>query len=425
MKGKRRGLEIFKSFLILLLSVTAVFLLLHTPLVEDSGVLELLTPDPTIGGESTEVTLTAAARPSRIAVSSGGERYGVQYDQNETDELFARFGTLLGEALISSDAPREISERIWRRYLQTEGIYFDFSGEIPLSALSGWLQPEGTCELSATARRVLLTAGAGDSVLLCYQDLENNDFYACETDLNWSLHLEPAIGTVTGNDALFAYEQESWSELLEPYTLITEEYIRRIYGASTPLSPNGDLSGLLDALEYTGRNHASVSGGELYLDGNDRLHVLNGGQVIYTAAQAGKYPVATAGEKMTVAEAIEAARRLAERTVGAQCGEAQIYLMSAHQWEDGYQIRFGYRLDGSTVWLYDEGWAAEFYVRKDGIAEFALNFRTYVSTGEEAMLLSMDWAAGMVPSLTEERCELSLQYRDQGESRIEPVWVAK
>lgn len=425
MKGKRRILEVFKSLLIVLLSLSAIYLLLHTPLVEDSGVLELFATDPAEYAQSDKVTLTTAARPSRIAVNRDGARYGVQYNQSEADELFAQFGPLLGEALISSGAPAEMSEDSWQDYLRGKGIYFDFVGEIPLSALSSWLQPEGMSTLTAAARRILLANGEGDAVLLCYQDMEHNQFYVCETGLNWSLHMAPAIDSINGNGAMFAFEQESWSDLLEPYTLITEESEHPIYSVTTPLLPGGNHAALLEALDYTGRNHASVSGGELYLDGNDRLHILSGGQVIYTASQSEKYPVATARGMVTVAEAIEAARRLAEGTVGAQCGEAQLYLISADPIEDGYRILFGYRLDGSSVWLYDEGWAAEFYVRNGYITDFTLYFRTYTSTGENALLLSIDWAAAVVPSLSDEYCELNLQYRDQGEDRVEPIWVAK
>lgn len=425
MKRKRRVIELLKSLLILLLSASAILLLIQTPLIQDSGVLDLLPTDTASGGEQTEVTLTAAARPSRMAVCSGAARYGVQYDQDETDELFIRFGPLLGEALISCAEPETITERQWRGYLQGDGIYFDFTGEIPLSALGGWLQSDGVCDLSGTARRVLLAHGRGESVLLCYQDTENGGYRACVTGLDWALHLEPTIGTVSDNGARFAFEEESWAQLLDPYTLITEEAARRIYSVSTPALSGSERTRLLETLDYTGRNHATVSGGELYLDGSDRLHILKNGRVSYSTTQAGKYPVAAAGSNVTVAEAIEAARQLAESTVGAHCGEAELYLMWAHRTQDGYHIRFGYRLDGSTVWLYDEGWAAEFYVRENCITEFTLNFRTYVSSGEEALLLSLDWTAGMLPGLTDEPRELILQYRDQGGSTVEPMWVAK
>ena len=425
MKGKRRWLEAVKTLIILLLSASAILLLTMTPLVQDSGILKWLVPSQTDSVDGTKVTLTAAARPSRMAVSNGEERYGIQYDQDSVNELFAQFGPLLGEALVSSARPEAISELVWQRYLQGKGVYFDFTGDIPLAALSSWLKPEGACTLSASARRILLAEGAEDRVLLCYQDVQSGAFYACYTALAWSLHLDSATGSISGNDAFFAFDSDTLADVLEPYTLITEDYTREIYQAVMPLSAADDLSELLEALEYTGRNHASVSGGELYLDGNDRLHIQTNGKVSYTAAQPEKYPVAKAGEKMTVAEAIEAARQLAESTIGARCGEAELYLQLVQETKDGYMIRFGYRLDGSLVWLYDGGWAAEFYVQSDHITEFTLYFRSYVSTGENALLLSIDRAADMLPSLVDKTCELTIQYRDQGESQVQPVWIAK
>lgn len=425
MKNKRRWIEWGKNLLILLLTVSALWLLSMTPLVQDSGLVGLLRPGQTEGGDADSVTLTAAARPSRMVVSTDGEHYGVQYDQETVDDLFARLGSLLGDALVSSGQPARISEDQWQAYLRGAGIYFDFTGNISLSALGGWLNREETCTLTAAARRILLADGADDRVLLCYQDPEDGGFYACTTGLTGSLHLVPAVSGITGNDAQFAFESGAWAQELDPYTLITGESSHKTYTASIPLTPEGDLTQLLEALDYTGRNHASVSGGELYLDGNDRLRVLKGGQVSYDASQKGKYPVTMAGESATVAEAIEAARELAENTVGSLCGEAELYLISAQTVEDGYQIRFGYRLDGTTIWLYDEGWAAEFYVRGGYVTSFTLYFRSYVSTGATALLLSMDRAAVMLPELTEEKCELILQYRDQGENTVAPTWVAR
>lgn len=424
MSKKRCWLERGKSLLILLLSLSAVYLFSLTPLIRDSGVLDLFKPQKDDSPGATAVTLTAAARPSRMAVHNGEERYGLQYAQEATDELFARLGPLLGETLTSSGTPASIPESRWKQYLQGKSIYFDFTGEIPLSALGGWLNQEGQCTLTAAARLVLLADDGEDGVLLCYRDADSGQFYACGTGLLVTLHLDPAVDSVSGNGAQFAFESEAWSRLLRPYTLITEESGRQVYTASNPLNLSGGLSALLETLDYSGRNHASVSGGELYLDGNDRLRVLNSGQVIYGAAQGGKYPVATAGDRVTVAEAIEAARELAESTIGTQCGAAELYLISASAVDNGYRIRFGYRLDGSTVWLYDEGWAAEFLIQDGYVTDFVLNYRSYVAAGREALLLTMDRAAVMLPDLTEEKCELILQYRDRGESTVSPVWVA-
>lgn len=425
MKGKRRWVEWGKNLLILLLSLSALWLMSMTPLVQDSGILDLLERGESGEKTATTVTLTAAALPSRMSVFREGVRYGIQYDQERVDGLFARLGPLLGEALVSSGQPEGITERYWRQCLQRTGIYFDFTGEVPLSALSGWLRQGGGCALSASARRILLVAGSDDQVLLCYQDSEDGKFYKCSTDLSAGLHLEPAVEGTAGDEAVFAFEGDVWAQRLDPYTLITEGSARHDYTASVPVQPGGNLSALLEALDYTGRNHASVSGGDLYLDGNDRLRVLAGGQVLFDAAEGGKYPVATAAETVTVAEAIEAARVLAESTVGELCGEAELYLISADRVESGYRIRFGYRLDGSTVWLYDHGWAAEFYVRGGFVTEFTLYFRSYVSAGEHTLLLPMERAAVMLPDLTEDSCELILQYMDGGGSTVKPSWRAR
>ena len=425
MKDKRRWKERGKSVLILLLSASAIYLLTLTPLVQDSGVLDLFSPRQENGSDSAAVTLTAAARPSRMAVNAGNVRYGVQYDQSAVDELFAYLSPLLGEALVSSAQPQRVTEGRWQNYLQGICIYFDFSGEVPLSALGGWLSQRGTCDLEDSARRIMLAKGLEDMVLLCYQSAESGLLFACETGLTGSLHLLPAVSGVTENGVRFAFEGEDWAKSLHPYTLLTDVEERRSYTVTTPLSADKERTWLLEALDYTGRNHASVSSGELYLDGNDRLHVLNGGCVTFDAAQGGKYPVATTEGSATVAEAIECARELAESTIGTMCGEAELYLVSAETLEEGYRIRFGYRLDGSTVWLYDEGWAAEFIVSDQYVTQFTLYFRCYTANEGTSLMLPMEKAAVILPGLTEEPMELVIQYRDRGESVIVPGWIAQ
>lgn len=425
MSKRRRLIELGKDALILLLAASAVYLLTMTPLIRDSGVLDLLRPRQEDPQGSSAVTLTAAARPSRMAATFSGGRYGLQYDQAAVDELFARLGPLLGEALTSAGEPSALNESQWRRDLGALSLYFDFSGQIPLSALGTWLNQEGDCALSGSARRILLCAGGGDGVLLCWEDSESGHFFSCPTGLTASLHLEPAVQDLSGNGAQFAFESSAYDGLLDPYTFITDEQNSQIYTAANPLSGSESLTALLNTLDYNGRNHASVSGGERYLDGNDRLLIRSSGTVTFSAAEPGKYPVPSAGESPTVAEAIEAARGLTESTVGAFCGSAQLYLSMARAAEDGWLIRFGYRLNGSTVWLYEDGWAAEVRIRSGCITEFTLHFRSYAPSGEEALLLPMNRAAVMLPGLGQEGRELVIRYQDAGESAVRPVWVAQ
>ena len=420
MRDKRRWIEWGKDVLIVLLTLSAVYLLTMTPLVRDSGVLDLLSPRESPGAGPSEESGEMVMLPARLAVTGEGGRYGVQYDEERLKELFPPLGALLGDALASAGTPQSITEGEWRRYLGETGVYFDFQGEVPLAALKRWLQGPEAGSPSGSARRVLLCAGAEDQVLLCWQEAGSGQFFCCATALTQSLHLDPAAEGPTSNGAYFAFEDQALTRLLDPYTLITEgEQGREGYDASVPLTGGAGAAAVLEALDYSAQNHAPVSGGEVYLDGGDRLVVSANGTVTYRAAQPEKYPVGR-----DIADQVDGVRTLAERTLGALCGEAQLYLMSAREEGGALRVRFGYLLDGCAVRLGGEGWAAEFWVEDGYVTRFTLRFRCYTANGERALLLPIDKAAAMLPDLTDERRELVIQYRDGGGAAVSPDWVA-
>ncbi len=418
MRDKRLWIEWGKDVLIVLLTLSAVGLLTMTPLVRDSGVLDLLFPQESPGAGAPSGGRSEAVLPARLALRGEEGRCGVQYDQERLQELFPPLGALLGDALASAGPIRPMSEGEWQRSLKEVGVYFDFAGDVPLSTLRRWLQGEGEGELSGSARRVLLCAGEGDQVLLCWQEAGSGSFFSCTTALTKSLHLDPAVRGAEVNGAYFAFENQALSDRLSPYTLITEgEQTGAQYAASNPLAGEQAVAALLEELSFSNINHAPVSGGEVYLDGGDRLVVGAGGEVTYRAAQGEKYPVGDAG--------VDGAKALAERTLGALCGEARLYLISAQRGEEGLWVRFGYQLGGSAVYLGREGWAAEFLVREGYITAFTLRLRSYAANGGYTSLLSVQMAAAMLPDLTAQRRELVIQYRDGGgAAAVIPEWVA-
>lgn len=110
--------------------------------------------------------------------------------------------------------------------------------------------------------------------------------------------------------------------------------------------------------------------------------------------------------------------------MGALIGDARLYLLSVQEEEDSWRVRFGYRLEGSAVYLYDEGWAAEFLVQGGYITDFTLHLRSYTADGNHTLLLPIDKAAAMLPDLTREKRELVIQYRDSGGQTVIPGWEA-
>lgn len=422
MKGKR-WVELGKDAMILLLALSALYLLSMTPLVQDSGVLELLRPPEPAGNGISGIAHTTAAAPVRIAVNTPSGRYGLQYDQAGLDEAFTRLNPLLGEALASAWEMKAVSENQWREYLSRPGIYFDFSGQVPLDALGDWLRGAGDCLLDGSAQRLLLAADGTDEVLLCWQDETGDRFYAASTALTQRLHLEPAMEEFAANGAYFAFEDSGMAQWLKPYTLVTEgQQAAKRYAVTNPLSSDEGTEALLAALSFSGRDHVAVSGGEAYLDGVDRLEIADGGTVVYRAARGEKYPVNEAKGAGGETEAIEAAWTLAERAIGSTCGEARLCLSDVELVGGNWRVCFSYRLDAAAVSVQNTGWAAEFWIQNGFVVKFTLQARCYTATGEEALLLPIDRAAALLPELTREKVELVIRYRDAGDGLVEPEW---
>ena len=425
MRDKRRIIEWCKNAVIVLLTLSALFLLSMTPLLQDSGLVALFRSGSAAGGASSVSVQPGLVLPARLAVYRDGERYGLQYDDEQMEELFAAFGPLLGEALSGAGEPDPLTESGWRDRLCRPGAYFDFAGEVPLSALARWLGG-GECALNGSVRRVALCAGEDDQVALCWQDAGNGGFYTCSTPLSRALHLDPALEAVSPNGAYFAFEDDGLAELLAPFTLITEgEGTGTQYAVTMPLATSAGVEALLDALSFNSQNHAPGSSGEVYLDGADRLVVQDGSTVTYRAAQGDKYPVESRNGAVSAGQAADGARALAERALGPLCGDARLYLLSAEKYgEGGWRVRFGYRLDGCGVYLDDEGWAAEFIVQGGYITGFVLRVRSYAADGGSVLLLPIDRAAILLPDLSGERRELVLRYRDGDGQAIAPYWEA-
>ena len=424
MRDKRRVIEWGKNALIALLTLSALLLLSVTPLVQDSGLAAWFRPGRSSHDASEVSAQPGLVLPARLAVYRDGERYGLQYDDGQMEELFAAFGPLLGEALSGAGEPVPLTEAAWRDCLCRPGAYFDFSGVVPLSALARWLGG-GACPLEGSARRAALCAGEGDQVALCWQDAGDGGFYACATPLSRALHLDPALETVSPNGAYFAFEDAGLTRLLAPFTLITEgKGMGTQYAVTMPLTTATGMETLLNALSFNSQNHVPGSSGEVYLDGADRLVVQDGSTVTYRAAQGEKYPVESRDGVSAADQAADGARALAERALGSLCGDARLYLLSMEEYGEGWRVRFGYRLGGCAVYLYDEGWAAEFIVQSGYITSFVLRVRSYAADGSGVLLLPIDRAAVLLPDLTEEKRELVIRYRDGGGQTVSPSWEA-
>ena len=215
-RRRRNTVERLKNLLILLLTLSAVVLtvrvLMFNGLVDKGPrgwldhLLSLLDPGQSVPADDPEATgqSGAAAQPVRIAVCDGVDRFAVQYDPAQADRLFSSVGILLSEALSSAASPHTVPESAWRDALQAPGVWFDFLGELPLEALYAWMGEGGSNpSLTATARQLAVAQDLDGGVSLYYHNESDGLYYACETEVAYTGHMDELVSGHGSNGAFF------------------------------------------------------------------------------------------------------------------------------------------------------------------------------------------------------------------------------
>ena len=128
------------------------------------------------------------------------------------------------------------------------------------------------------------------------------------------------------------------------------------------------------------------------------------------------------GDQTTLADGVEACRRLAAATAGLQCGQARLYLSGITQGEDSLEVCFDYSLSGAPVQL-SSGHAARFWVSQGQIVKFELSFRSYAKQESTAALLPPRQAAAALAA-EHPGHELLLVYGDTGSDAVSADWAA-
>ena len=429
---KQKWMEIGKDVLILLLTCSAVWMLLGSGLTHLSFGHLMGKEDKTIAAQQEQsVGWTETVRPLRIVATMSQwdqqARYGVQYDQSAVDELFQQTASLLVEALSNVHAPQEVSRWRWVQAIkQTPGLCFDFQGEMPLSVLMGWLSGDQSAP-EATIRRLLLTVEQ-DSIVLYYYDLDTKTYYRGVCDVSRPAQLENVVGGLGSNGAFYAFESDAYS-ILASETLLSEDIRSQpVFFASNPMADGRSaLKVLMEDMGfslagcsfYSADEEVARSGGEtVRLDGSGRVEYRNSGE------GTGHFllNLPPEAEKETFA-VVEGCRRLAAEIIDPRCGQAQLYLKYVEELPQGWKVSFDYCLNASPVWL-KSGCAAEFVVAQGAIQSFTIQFRTYQSSDQSDIVIPIPQAVAAVRALGLEGQELQLVYEDTGEERLSAQWAA-
>lgn len=451
-KGMRWLVEAGKSLLILLLALSAVYLLGRTQFLAEasgagqgwvSGLVGFFGGDrDSLIGRPMEGGQAAVVRPVRMAVSNERGRYGGQYDTGLVDELYSKMPNLLADALTGAGEPRQVSEQRWREALTdaAPSVYLDLLGQVPLPVLAASVGggPSGT-DLEAPVRRLLLTAGQGGEAVLYYINERDGSYYACDlsTGRDLAARLADAVEEYSPNGVLFAFEDPRQYGGLAPYTMVKQDDTPApaayLCANPVPIYDTDEVDGLLRDLSFHPQASQTVRTSNVLSvreGSGDSLRLYDTGVAIYHAATAedSRFPVPGEGEVRSELELVEAAWSLVERATAGRRGEARLYLIGRDSGEEDVTLYFGYQLSGADVVVRQEGYAAKVTIRQDSVVDFTLQLRTYRAASEAAApVLPVTQAAAAMRALGVEGSELVLSYLDAGNSSdtVSAQWVAR
>lgn len=429
-KKLRTAVELGKDVLIILLICSAVWML------NNSGLMKRLEQRETDSAQIAGMQNHAAVQEEAVlplsitaTLSQGSEpvRYAALHDSQSVDVLFQSTAGLLVETLSSAELPQKVNRREWEQALsRAPGLCFDFQGEMPLSALTGWLNVELSIP-DALVRRMVLTGGE-DLAALYYQDVATGEWYRCVTQVVSSLQLENALEGLSGNGAYYAFESLLTDALEEDTLLIPNPEDMVVYSASNPMAAGrGALENLMIELGFnlSGCVFYSGAGEEVGRSGSDTMRLSKQGVVEYHADEnsAPRFPIQSGSGYSQVYEVVNSCSQLLWQAVHTRCGQARTYLSRVEQTETGWRLEYEYSLNGTPVQV-KSGPAAVFEVNNDQITAFALRLRSYAEGEQRQIILPPVQAAAAMSALELEGRELMILYQDRGEERVAPGWTA-
>ena len=439
---KTRAIELCKSALIVLLTLSALWLAAQTPLAAPLQGLFREEGGQTAPGQVQGDGQGSGALPMAMAVNlpaeSGGDpavpegaeglRCGLRYDQAACQELFQRVAGPLVETMSSAGAPEPVSRDQWEQALTRRmGVYMDFQGQVPMSVLAGWLSG-GQVQLNASVRRLVLAVWE-DGVDLYYRDEETGNCYRCRSEVADPFSLAEALSGAADNGAFYAFESELYRELDPDTLLLPETPAPAAYTAANPMSAGQEtFQALVEDLGFSLNSTSFYSTDEqVARSGDDSVRLSARGVAQYQydgRSGGGLFPVLRQGEAGALFDSVETCRHLALSALGTRCGEARLYLSSVQNADGGWEIEFGYSLNGIPV-VTEAGRAARFLVRGGEVVQFSLYLRSYTASGSTCMVLPPRQGAAALTAQGLTGSELLLTYTDSGSDALTAGWSAR
>ena len=384
MKTKANIIELFKSLAIVLLSVTALILL-----VMATRDFLIYSGDGSPTAESVEAMPLMPITPHAIVITdfsgtkeSSVAHTAVKYDFLTKQLLFSQFSITLGEALGSAMNERKVTERNWEKALCSPGILFDYLYAQPLTLIAEKLGTQMSWDATRISVRRLCLARHDDMVYLYYVNEITEEISCFETALNANSFSERLTGFGLSTSS-FAFEEKDELALIAPYFIYSGEKISlREASSVVPLMSDTLTETALNSFYmsiHTAKKYPDKTEAIVYVEGDKMLRVENDGEITFSATAQDGIPVLSAGGYPTRYEGFLAASAIVSASLEPICGEAEIGLIGVDESHDGRTktYTFGYYVNGIPVRISNTGWCAKIVLNGSYIMRAELVCRSY------------------------------------------------
>lgn len=422
-RNKHLARNAIQNVIILLLIISAVFLIFCTGLVRTDSIDQmLLNVTPSTGTQSN--TTQSAALPVRVAVRSSGQCH-VWTNETTGGDLFEDLGPVLIEALGSAKdgAPVDASE--FHRALENDCIYYDFTVSLPLHILSKWI---GSTETSFQSNaRAFVLSGLQSNTLSLYSWDSSSDTYYC-----WSTSV-PVESMLTNTDKYigsageFAFLCSEPYNTLMPYTFIVSDRMSLSDLSTTTPGDESVKNDIMTALEFnihsSNSYYTESNGTEVVSQGSRTLRFSPDGTVVYNGSDEdiALLRITQSDDPPSLAECAGAALDIVNTLLANRIGDAALYLSSASGDRHGNAtITFDYIVNGYPI-VFPGKHAVEITVENGMITHISMQLRTYTLLDTTTTLMPTLQATAALQ--TDTLSELFPGYYDDGSDALSPCWL--
>lgn len=406
---KRKIIELTKTVLLIVMTCSAVYL---TIVANSYYNLKL----PFVADKSEETaavigdnTVSEASKPIKMAVMNAYGRYAAVYNSDIVEQMYDSLGKYLGEALGTMGQAEVVQPETVIEKLSGQGIFYEFPGQVHLSALAAWLGVglPSAAEDPTAEMFVISFDDSGES--LCYHT--DDEWRSCSIELRDDIVAE--VDIYRPNNVSFAFElarTENSFDDIESFCLIDNMPVPTgVTAQSMTAQLRETVASYLGFNPYSDSSYIEDNGDEVFTANNSMLRLETGGLLTFNAPAKGT-------RNVSAAERIELARSALMELISP--GEAKLYFSGEEYSNGAYTLSFDYYVSGIQV-ITATGTGAQVVLEGGEITRITAWLRSYAKSDTAEALLPAVQAAAMKDG------RLEVVYTDNGTDTLTAGWQAE